>query len=55
MASPKAWDIKICVALAILLLVGMTMYKVISLTMDQLQFNKSPKIDQKIVIIFLET
>ena len=42
-ASPNAWLTKICVALAKLLRVGMTIYSVISLTMAQLQLSSNPK------------
>ena len=42
-ASPSAWLAKICVALAKLRRVGMTMYNVISLTIDQLQFKSNPE------------
>ena len=41
-ASPNAWLTKICVALAKLRRVGMTIYSVISLTMAQLQLRSNP-------------
>ena len=48
-ASPNAWLTKICVALAKLLRVGMTIYSVISLTMAQLQLSSNP---EKIKIMY---
>ena len=41
-ASPNAWLTKICVALAKLRRVGMTIYSVISLTIAQLQLRSNP-------------
>ena len=47
-ASPNAWLTKICVALAKLRRVGMTIYSVISLTMAQLQLRSNPEIKESI-------
>ena len=53
-ASPNAWLTKICVALAKLRRVGMTIYSVISLTMAQLQLRSNPGIrnEQLIHLLF---
>ena len=40
--KPRACEIKIWVALAMLLRVGITIYKVMSLTIDQLQLSNNP-------------
>ena len=52
-ASPNAWLTKICVALAKLLRVGMTIYSVISLTMAQLQLRSNPGIRNELLIHLL--
>ena len=41
--KPRACEIKIWVALAMLLRVGITIYKVMSLTIDQLQLSNNPR------------
>ena len=54
-ASPNAWLTKICVALAKLRRVGMTIYSVISLTMAQLQLRSNPEIKESIRLFHIFT
>ena len=52
--KPRACEIKIWVALAMLLRVGITIYKVMSLTIDQLQLSNNPsKINVHVLLSFI--